>query len=297
MTDRKNLLDPNILAKIGNLSLLATTVVEGFIAGLHRSVHRGASVEFSEHRKYMPGDDLRYIDWKIFARTDRFYVRDFREETNLKSYILFDVSRSMDYKSGQLSKLDYGLFLAASLSYLMVRQKDAVGLVLFDSRVQKFIKPASTKIHFHYLINNLQDVKAGGETALEQVLHSLASHIRRRSLIILISDLWNEPEGIMRGLSHFRYRHHEVIVFHVLDRQETDFGFSGSREFVDLETDERILCDALTIAKTYRRQFRELGDFYRKNCFERKIGYVPVPTDKPLDAFLYHYLSTRAKYT
>ncbi|HDN97886.1 MAG TPA: DUF58 domain-containing protein, partial [bacterium] len=215
MENRKKLLDPKFLAKISNLYLVARTVVEGFISGLHRSLYKGFSVEFFEHREYSAGDDLRYLDWKVFARTDRLYLKTFREETNVKGYILLDTSASMGYRSKEISKLEYGIFLSASLSYLMISQKDAVGLITFDKDIKSFIKPMSTTFHLHTLIENLKNLKPGRETSLSDVLNKIATAIKRRSLIILISDLFDEPESVMKGLSHFKSKHHEIIVFHI----------------------------------------------------------------------------------
>ena len=291
-----SILDPKALAKLSSLTLIARTVVEGFISGLHRSLHKGASVEFSEHREYTPGDDPRYLDWKVYGRTDRLYIKDFREETNLKSYILLDASNSMKY-GGELRKLDYAIFLAASLGYLMVRQKDAVGLVVFDSRVRKFIKPSATTNHFHFLIENLKNVEPGERTALGEVLHHAATHVRRRGLIILISDLFDEPEQVMKGLSHFKHKHHEVIVFHVLDRKESEFPFEGYRDFVDMETGERVPADAFAVRNAYRHVFREFLSYYQRNCADANMSYARAFTDESFDRFLYRYLTARSKYT
>lgn len=296
-----NLLDPKVLAKFSNLYMVAKAVVEGFISGLHKSPFKGFSVEFSEHREYSPGDDLRYLDWKVFGRTDRLYIRVFKEETNVKSYILLDTSASMQYKgvsqkSSGISKLDYGILLAASLSYLMVNQKDAVGLVLFDSGIEKVINPASTTKHLHYLIENLKAIHGGGKTDLGQVMHRFAPNIKRRSLIILISDLFADREAVMKGLSHFRYKHNEVIVFHILDKSEILLPFRGNFEFVDSETGERIRADPLFIQKAYSKTFDEFLNFYRKNCADRNIAYAQTTTETPFDYFLYNYLQKRTKY-
>ncbi|RKY30757.1 MAG: DUF58 domain-containing protein [Candidatus Omnitrophota bacterium] len=295
MENQKKLLDPKFLAKISNLYLVARTVVEGFISGLHRSLYKGFSVEFFEHREYSAGDDLRYLDWKVFARTDRLYLKTFREETNVKGYILLDTSASMGYRSKEISKLEYGIFLSASLSYLMISQKDAVGLITFDKDIKSFIKPMSTTFHLHTLIENLKNLKPGRETSLSDVLNKIATAIKRRSLIILISDLFDEPESVMKGLSHFKSKHHEIIVFHILDPYEISFPFSGNYEFVDMETNEKVAVDADYIRDTYRNLFDDFLDFYRVNCSKKNISYALGKTDTPFDYFLYQYLSRRAK--
>ncbi len=296
MESPKKLLDPKVLVKLSNLYLVARTVVEGFISGLHRSLYKGFSVEFFEHREYSPGDDLRYLDWKVFARTDRLYLKTFREETNVKGYILLDTSASMGYRSEEISKLEYGIFLAASLSYLMISQKDAVGLITFDKDINSFVKPMSTTLHLHNLIENLKNLKPGRETSLSDVLNKIAPTIKRRSLIILISDLFDDPQSVMKGLSHFKYKHHEIIVFHILDPSEIIFPFSGQYEFVDMETGERIVADADYIRGTYRNLLNEFLNFYKVNCSQKNISYALGRTDTPFDYFLYQYLSRRAKY-
>ncbi|HNQ35519.1 MAG TPA: DUF58 domain-containing protein, partial [bacterium] len=220
MAEDRRLLDPAVLARLSNLYLVARTVVEGSLTGLHRSLHKGSSVEFAEHREYAPGDDPRYLDWRVFGRTDRLYVKTFREETNLKSLILLDASGSMAYRGRGLSKLEYAVYLAAGLSYLMVNQKDAVGLMVFDSAVRRMVKPASTSRHLHHLLEQLQVTAAAETTNLGEVLHTIAARARRRSLIILISDLLDDPERVLKGLVHFRHKYHEVLVFQVLDPVE-----------------------------------------------------------------------------
>ncbi len=292
----EKILDPKVLAKLSNLYLVARTVVEGFIAGVHRSIYKGFSVEFFEHREYSPGDDLKYLDWKVFGRTDRLSLKTFREETNLESYILLDISNSMNYKSAQVSKLEYGTFLAASLSYLMLKQRDAVGLVTFDSQVRTLIKPSSSPLQLHHLIENLKKIESRERTSIGEVLHKIARNIKRRSLIILISDLLDRPNEIINGLTHFIHKHHEVIVFHILDSAELSFPFRGQYEFVDSETKEKVRADALSIKPVYQKLFQDFLDFYKKSCAERKIEYARAVTETPLNQFLYQYLSRRAQY-
>ena len=264
--------------------------MEGFISGLHKSLYRGASVEFSEHRKYAAGDDTRHLDWKVFARTDRLYVKVFREETNLKSHILLDASRSMSYGSGEITKLRYATCLAASLAYLMISQKDAAGLVVFDKSVRTFIKPASTTAHLHQYMDALEGVTPGTTTALGDVLGDIAAGVRRRGLIILISDLFDTPSAVMRGLANFRHRHHDVIVFHVLDPAERTFPFSGSHTFVDMESGGTLDADA----------FASAGDYRAFAVSSPSSAGAPTPISysrryrHPFDQFLYRYLGQRS---
>jgi len=291
------ILDPKTLAKLGNLSLVAKTIVEGFISGLHRSIHKGASVEFAEHRQYVHGDDPKYLDWKVYGRTDRLYVREFREETNLKSYILLDASNSMNYSSrtDSITKFTYAQYLAGCLSYLMTKQKDATGLVVFDSDIKNFVKPASTRTHFHYLVNNIENLTPGNDTNIGDVLHKIANHIKRRSLIILMSDLFDDQESVIKGLAHFRHKHHEVIVFHIIDRAEMDFPFEGFKDFIDMETNEKIPVDTASIRATYQRVFNQFTTFYQRACSERGISYAKTVTQTPFDYFLYQFLELRSR--
>jgi uncharacterized protein (DUF58 family) len=292
--ERKVLLDPKTLTKFSNLYLVAKTVVEGFIAGLHKSPYRGFSVEFSEHREYTPGEDLRYLDWKVFGRTDRFYIKVFKEETNLRCYIILDISNSMNYKSGSVTKVEYGTLLSAILSYLMIKQKDAAGLVTFDSDIKTFINPMSTTQHLHYLIETLEKIGPGEKkTSIGTVLNKIAQNIKKRSLIIIISDLFDDPVMTMRGISHFRHKHHEVVVFNILDPFEINLPFTGDCEFMDMETGEKLTVNALNIKNSYKKNLQEFLDNLRKNCTENNVDYIRTSTDNPFDYFLYNYLEKR----
>ncbi len=297
MSSSTTSIDPKVLAKFSSLYLVAKTVVEGFITGLHKSYYKGFSVEFAEHREYTAGDDLRYLDWKVFARTDRMYIKVFREETNVKSYILLDASASMRYTSHSVSKLEYGAMLASALSYLMISQKDAVGLATFDTALRTLVKPASTSAQLHFLADRLEHTQPGGRTSLGPVLASVAPHIKRRSLIILISDLLDDPEAVMKGLARFKHHRHELIVFHLFDPAEVSFPFTGQHEFVDPETGEKIAADALTVKAGYKKAVDEFCGSFRKHCVSNDISYAHTTTDTPFDYFLYQYLTMRAKYT
>jgi len=295
--DRKAFLDPRTISRLSRLDLAARLVVEGFKSGLHKSPYHGFSVEFAEHRQYMPGDPIKNIDWKVFAKSDRFYVKQFEEETNLRAYIILDTSRSMTYRSenSPMSKLDYGVNLAAALSYLMLGQQDAVGLLLFSDKIDKYIAPRSARSHLKAVINELSAVVPGVGTDVSGCLHQLAERVRKRGLVILISDLMDSPEKTMAGLKHFRHRKHEVIVFHLLDKAEIDFPFDKEGGFIDLESGEVVETQPWEIGAEYRRRLSEWTTFYKKLCGEHKIDYALSSTSTPFDAALLQYLEKRQR--
>lgn len=295
MTDYRKFLRPDIVSRLSGLEIKARLVVEGFIAGLHRSPYHGFSVEFAEHRQYMPGDPIRNIDWKVYSRTDRFFVKEFEEETNLKAYLLLDISGSMGYHSNGISKLEYGSYLCAALSYLMLQQRDSVGLVTFDQKIQKYIPPKSAATHLHVLLSQLDKIQASQTTNVSSALHEMAERIKRRGLIILISDLFDYPEKIMSGLKHFRHRKHEVIVFHILDPRERDFSFPSEAIFKDIETQEEILTSPWQIQKDYQARLQEWIEKYRLESRESLIDYVLLDTSIPFDEALFAYLSKRQR--
>ncbi|EQB62623.1 MAG: hypothetical protein RBG1_1C00001G0202 [candidate division Zixibacteria bacterium RBG-1] len=295
MTDYKKYLRPDIVSRLSGLEIKARLVVEGFIAGLHRSPYHGFSVEFAEHRQYMPGDPLKNIDWKVYSRTDRFFVKEFEEETNLKAYLLLDISGSMGYHSNGISKLEYGSYLCAALSYLMLQQRDSVGLVVFDQKIQKYIPPKSAATHLHVLLSELDKIQASQTTNVSSALHEMAERIKRRGLIILLSDLFDSPEKIMSGLKHFRHRKHEVIVFHILDPRERDFSFPQEAIFKDIETQEEILTSPWQIQKDYQAKLQEWIEKYRLESRESLIDYVLLDTSVPFDEALFAYLSKRQR--
>ncbi len=295
MTDYKKYLRPDIVSRLSGLEIKARLVVEGFIAGLHRSPYHGFSVEFAEHRQYMPGDPLKNIDWKVYSRTDRFFVKEFEEETNLKAYLLLDISGSMGYHSNGISKLEYSSYLCAALSYLMLQQRDSVGLVVFDQKIQKYIPPKSAATHLHVLLSQLDKIQASQTTNVSSALHEMAERIKRRGLIILISDLFDYPEKIMSGLKHFRHRKHEVIVFHILDPRERDFSFPSEAIFKDIETQEEILTSPWQIQKDYQSKLQEWIEKYRLESRESSIDYVLLDTSVPFDEALFAYLSKRQR--
>ena len=227
--------DPQGLARVGHMELVARQVVEGFLTGRHRSPYHGFSVEYLDHRAYTPGDDLRSLDWKILARTGKYYSKLFQDETNLRAHILLDCSRSMAFRSGKLSKLTYGSYLAAALTYLLLRQNDAVGLVMFDRQIRRQLPPRARPTQFRRVLDLLEHAATGGDTDVGTILHQVAERTRQRGLIILISDLIDDEAAIASGLQHFRHRHHEVIVFHVLDDAELTFPYDRLTQFKDME--------------------------------------------------------------
>jgi uncharacterized protein (DUF58 family) len=294
--DSYRFLEPAALARVKNLSLVARGVVEGFISGLHASPYKGFSIEFAEHRKYTPGDNPRHLDWRILGRTDRLYVKQYEEETNLRAQILLDTSGSMSFGSGEgLTKLRYGCYLVAVLAYLMMRQQDAVGLTTFDTQVQLDMPSRSSPRHFNEMMQRLEAVRHGRTTDIAQTLHRMADRFKRRRLIVLVSDLYDEPEAVGRALHHFRNRRHEVIVFHVLDKAEIDLPFRAVTTFRDLETGERLQVDPTFVRDDYRRRFQEFIDGYRRMCNECRIDYVMTDTSVPYDLLLSRYLTARTR--
>jgi uncharacterized protein (DUF58 family) len=278
------------------MELRARLVVEGFIAGLHRSPYHGFSVEFAEHRPYLPGDEIKHIDWKIYAKTDRYYIKRYEEETNLKAYLILDTSASMGYASpGQMTKLDYGSYLAASLSYMMIKQQDAVGLTLFDEAIGTFLPPHGTRAYLRQILLTLQSVRGSGKTGAGRALHLVAERIRRRGLVIIISDLMDNPDEIIAALKHFRHKKNEVIVMQVLDPLERSFGFESDALFRDMETDERMTTHPAHVRKEYRQAMKAFVDHYKRECLEHHIDYVLLDTKTPFDTALFAYLSKRER--
>jgi len=288
-------LKPEVISKLSGMEMKARLVVEGFIAGLHRSPYHGFSVEFAEHRQYMPGDSLRNIDWKVYGKTDRYFVKEFEEETNLKAYLLLDISGSMGYSSNGMNKLEYSSYLCAALSYLMLKQRDSVGLVIFDQRIKKYIPPKSTLSHLHNLLRELDKLSPSEPTNISSTLHQMAERIKRRGLIILLSDLFDQPGEIISGLKHFRHKKHEVIVFHILDPKERSFAFEDEAVFKDLETKEEIMTSPWQIRKEYQERLKELLNRYTLECRESMIDYVLLDTSVPFDRALFSYLNKRQR--
>ena len=287
-------LEPEALARVKNLSMVARGVVEGFISGMHASPYKGFSVEFAEHREYTAGDDPRHLDYKMLARTDRLYIKQYEEETNMRVQILLDTSGSMAYShEAKISKLEYGCYLTAVLAYLMTRQQDSVGLTTFDTEVRLDMPARSSPRHFNEMMRQLEAIKPGKLTDVAETLHKLANRFKRRCLIVLVSDLYDEPEEVMRALHHFHHRKHEVIVFHVFDKAELEFNFKDVIAFHDLETDERLQIDPAYVRETYVEQIEQFIEFYRRSCAESQIDYVMTDTSTPYDFMLSRYVAKR----
>jgi uncharacterized protein (DUF58 family) len=287
-------LNPRVVTRLANMELRARLVVEGFITGLHRSPYHGFSVEFAEHRQYMPGDAIRFVDWKIYGRTDRYYIKQYEEETNLRSTIVLDTSLSMGYASGEgVSKLEYGASLAAALAYLMIKQQDAVGLACFDEELRSYLPPHTTRAYLRRLLVNLQKARPSGKTGAARSLHQAADRMKRRGLVIVISDLLDDPAGVIGALKHFRHKKNEVIVMHVLDPMERTFAFGSDAVFRDVETAERITTLPWQIQASYRGAMARFLDTYKRECREHAIDYVMMDTATPFDVALTEYLARR----
>ena len=291
----KKYMDPHIINKIDNLSLRARLVVEGFIIGMHKSPYHGFSVEFSEHRPYGYGDEIKFIDWKLWGKTDRFYIKQFEEETNLKCHIILDKSLSMEYGSHKISKFEYSKTLCAAFIYLMIKQQDAVGLTMFDKKIDTSIQPKSKITQLNFLLKMMHQARTGGETSIAKLLHSLAESISKRGLIILVSDLLDDESEVIKGLRHFRHKGHEIVIFHIIDPKEKDLNFEQNVNFVDLEKNSNILTDPRKIKHQYNKAFKNFCKFYSDECLKNKIDYVQVLTDSSLDVAIMQYLIKRQK--
>ncbi len=300
-------LDPAVVSRLNNMELRARLIVEGFITGLHKSPYHGFSVEFAEHRPYNPGDELRHVDWKVYAKTDRHYVKQYEEETNLRHYVVLDTSPSMRYRhAGALTKLEYGAYLAAALHFLMVRQRDATGLIAFDEAVHTLLRPKSTQRYLRQLLAHLErftDAQADGRrTSAAAVLNEVAERIARRSLVVLITDLFENIEAhedLLKALRHLRHRGHEVLVFHVLESEtERRFRFPDvPMVFRDMETGEEISLQPAQLRAHYAEAVQLFSETFRRRCLERNIDFVELDTGQPYDQALLAYLNKRRKLT
>ena len=295
--EKRNYLDFDILARIDNMQMLAKVVVEGFLLGLHRSPYRGFSVEFAEYRQYSPGDEIRHIDWKVYGKTDRFYIKQFEEETNLTCYILLDASASMGFKGKEdgLSKLEYGCYLTACLSYFMMRQRDATGLMIFDDKVRTVLPPRLRQTHLRRILSELENCQPGGDTNIGRPMHDLAESMKRRGLIVLISDLMDSAEGVLSALQHFRFIGHDIIVFHVMDSAELTLPYDTMTEFTDLETRQKMLVSPEGIRSAYLAEVRKFLSEYEKGCADVNADYKLFDTTKPLELALSEYLFRRSR--
>ncbi len=287
-------LDPKVVSKLSNLELIARLVVEGFIVGLHKSPYHGFSVEFSEHRQYSPGDETRYIDWKVYGRTDKYFIKQFEEETNLRAYIILDASRSMAYSSGNnITKFEYACYLAGALSYLIMMQRDAVGLVIYDEGIRKFLPPRSVKSYLDLILSELERTEPGNRTNTAKSLHLVAERIKRRGLVIVLSDLLDEQSEVISAFKHFKHKKNELIVFQILDPMERNFSFNVDALFKDMETSEKVMTQSLYVQRSYREAFDEFIKRYRLECLVNGIDYELMDTTTPFDVALFRYLSKR----
>lgn len=287
-------LKPEVIRQVSRLDLRAKFIVEGFIAGMHMSPFHGFSVEFSEHRKYSPGDNISDIDWNVYAKTDRYYIKKFQAETNLTGYLVMDLSASMGYTYRQeLTKFEYGISLAAALGYLMIHQQDPVGMIAFDHRVSQSLPPRSKRSQIGNILSLLARLKPSGDTEIAKSLHQIAGMIKHRGLIMLFSDLLGDAEPIQKALHRLRHAGHDIILFHILDEAEALFPFDGLVELMDNETDETLLVDADGVRADYLDEVAAFQDGYRKECARARIDYVPLHTGMAFDKALTSYLASR----
>lgn len=288
-------LDAETLNRISGLELKARLIVEGYVTGLHASPYKGASVEFAEHREYVPGDDVRRLDWKVFAKSDRFYIKEYEEETNLKAYIVLDTSKSMEFKSGEMSKLEYGRLLAAALSWLVFKQQDAVALALFAQKVTTFLPPASSPSHLRNIFRALASSVPAEKTDLGAIFHELADRLRQRSLVVIISDLFDDVDRLVSGLNHMAHRGHDVVVFQTLDPAELTFPFERMTRFEGLEIDQRLLADPRALKEAYLAELHAFQHRLKSACLAGRMDFTVLDTSKPLGIPLASYLAMRSK--
>ncbi|MCJ7832087.1 MAG: DUF58 domain-containing protein [Actinobacteria bacterium] len=289
-------IDPKGLARITRLELVARQAVEGFLAGRHPSPYHGSSVEYADHRPYSMGDELRSLDWKLLAKTDKYYVKLFEDQTNLRCTLLVDCSRSMAFASdGRMTKLRYASHLAAALGYLMLRQNDAVGLAMFDNRLRHYLPARSTASHFRLMVDLLDAAQGRSESRMAPVMHELASRLKRRGLIIIVSDLLDDPAGLFDALGHFRYRKHEIIVFHVMDPNELTFPYERLTRFKDMEGTSMIVANPGTVRRRYMERLEAFMNTIKGGCLERDVTYELATTDTPWDKMLGAYLDRRSR--
>jgi uncharacterized protein (DUF58 family) len=286
--------DPTTLSRYGRLALVARNLVEGFLTGAHKSPYKGFSVEFAEHRQYYPGDEIRHIDWRAYGKTDRYYIKEYEEETNLRAHLVVDASGSMAYKGKHPSKFDYAQQVAASLAYLMLQQRDAVGLVTHDTQVRQMLPPRASTKHLLQVLRLLENTRPEGETALAPLWDQIAARISRRGLVILLSDCFDEMSGMLKSLRHFHFRRHEVLLFHVLAPEEIEFPFRKWTQFRNLEdAGHKVLVDPASLRKEYRRNFDRYLEELRKTAASAQVDYHLLRTDQPVERALGVYLARR----
>ena len=295
MSDSLNFLDPNVLAGLDNLELRARVVVEGFLSGLHKSPNRGFSVEFNDYRHYQRGDDMRHVDWKLYARSDKLYIKQYEDETNVRCVILLDTSASMAYSSGGISKLNYGITLASALAYFIMRQRDAVGLITFDEQIKEYIPAKCRQPHLMHILRALSQVESGQKTDVVKPLTDLASSLNKKSFVILISDMLDDEERIINTLQNLRGMGNDVITFQVMDDAELNFPFNEASEFIDMENNESYITSPAAIRKAYLENINDFLSYCRKQCQSSGVDYCLLNTAQSLDEALSSYMSKRAK--
>jgi uncharacterized protein (DUF58 family) len=291
--DSQRFLQPEEISRISRLEVRARQIVEGFLSGLHRSPYYGQSVEFVQHREYVPGDDFRRIDWKVWSKTDKYYIKQYEEDTNLRTLLLVDVSESMSFGTGPMTKYDYACTVAAALAYLLLRQQDAVGLVTFDDQIRTRVPTRSRQSHLHSIIKSLQGGTPTSKTAIDRLLGQVAEEQSLRGMVVLISDLFVDPQLLDRGLSLLRHRGHDVMVFHILDDEELDFNFAGTTKFEGLEAAGDVMCDPRALREGYLAALNEFLEKIRRQCARQLIDYQTIRTSEHLDAALAYYLNHR----
>lgn len=291
-----NSLDPRTLAKLKGLHLRARHIVEGYVSGLHRSPYHGFSIEFAEHREYAPGDDLRYVDWKVFGRTDKFYLKQYEDETNLLCYLVLDISESMTYRSdtAALSKLEYAQSVAAAVAWLVLEQQDAAGLVTFDSQIRTLLRPGSSSSHLKQMIHAMEMVSPGKKTAAGPIFHELAERLKKRGVVVILSDFFDNVKSLLAGLKHFHHRRHDVVLLHVLDPAELEFPFQRPTQFQGLEGFPDVMTDPQVLRRAYLRELGVFRQELQEGCRTLNIDYELMRTDRPFDAALRSFLAGRS---
>lgn len=289
----KKFVDPEVLNKITRLEMKARSIMEGFLSGMHKSPRKGFSIEFRAHREYVTGDDLKHLDWKVFGRTDRLYIKQYEMETNLRCHLLLDTSESMDYGSGDITKLELACYAAASMAFLLNQQQDAVGVTCFDKQVGTRTPSTTGRGHLQAILQCLAGARAKDETNIEPVFRELAEHLPRRGLVIVISDLFDAPDRVLKGLQYFRAKAHDVIVFHIWDEYELTFPFRRMTRFEGLETDVKLLCDPFSVRKAYLQEVEAFNQKIRRGCRDQFVDYVLLSTDRKLDVELTRFLASR----
>jgi uncharacterized protein (DUF58 family) len=295
MAESLNFLDPSVLASLDNLELRARVVVEGFLSGLHKSPRRGFSVEFNDYRNYYPGDDMRHVDWKLYARSEKFYIKQYEDETNVRCFIALDTSASMAYTSGGISKFEYARTLASALAYFIMRQRDAVGLITFDDEVREFIPAKCRQPHLIRILRSLAQLESGTRTDVVKPLADLASHLHKKSLVILITDMLDDESRVINALQNLRSMGNDVITFQIMDNAELNFPFNEPSEFIDMESNESFITSPAAIREAYLKNLNEFLEYCRKQCQSSGVDYCLINTKDPLDEALSSYISKRGR--